>query len=87
MYYDHTIDPLARGERERGREREGGRGGERDDDDDDASATRREIEATCRPVSLQENLNRADDPSYSRKVTQMRSDLQAHKKSRGSPGY
>ena len=38
-----------------------------------------------RPVSLQENLNRADDPSYSRKVTQMRSDLQAHKKSRGSP--
>ena len=40
-----------------------------------------------RPVSLQENLNRADDPSYSRKVTQMRSDLQAHKKSRGPPGY
>ncbi|EOD41021.1 hypothetical protein EMIHUDRAFT_222070 [Emiliania huxleyi CCMP1516] len=41
---------------------------------------------TCRQ-SCRENLNRADDPSYSRKVTQMRSDLQAHKKSRGSPGY
>ncbi|EOD31320.1 hypothetical protein EMIHUDRAFT_232104 [Emiliania huxleyi CCMP1516] len=41
---------------------------------------------TCRQ-SCRENLNRADDPSYSRKMTQMRSDLQAHKKSRGSPGY